>query len=67
MKRWAVGYMNSFDNDLIVEIVKAPTWDKAIKAHSQVGDYTFNTISLEEAKQDFFDSDAAIDVVEIPQ
>lgn len=67
MKRWAVGYFDAFNNNLYVEIVEAPTWDKAIKAHSQVGDYIFSTTDLEDAKQDFFDSDAAIDVVEIPQ
>lgn len=34
MKRFAVGYMDYFYNDLIVEIVEADNWFNALKKHS---------------------------------
>jgi len=65
MKRWAVGYYD-YDNGLTVEIVSGPTWVDAVKAHSNVSGIVFDPTDLEEAKEDFFNCDAAIDCVEIP-
>lgn len=66
MKRWAVGYFNAYDNTLKVEIVAAPTWQKAVQAHSQVGGIEFDQDNLEQAKEDFFNCDSGLDVIEIP-
>lgn len=65
MKRWAVGFYSTFDNVLTIEIVTGPTWVDAVQAHSGI-DADFDRTSLEKAKEDFFNCDAGLDVVEIP-
>lgn len=69
--KFAVGYINSFDNDLVIEIIKSNNFRHAIRKHSAfqslvMQDWTDNMpYSLEEIKMYFFDCDSAIDVVEI--
>ena len=68
MKRFAVGYLNAFDNDLTVEIISSETWANAIKSHSKLNEFDLNHMdfdNLEKVKQAFFDLDSSIDVVEI--
>jgi hypothetical protein len=71
MARFAVAYMNFFDNELVVEIVEADDWRGAIFKHS-----TLSNIGLGEwldnmphdkidTQNYFFDADSSIDVVEI--
>ena len=36
MSKFAVGYINFFDNNLIVEIVEADNWFDAIWQHSKM-------------------------------
>lgn len=66
MKQWAVGYFDLYENRLIVQIIEAETWHEAVRSHTSVGSrWEFDASSLEQAKMDFFNSDASIDVVEI--
>lgn len=78
MAKFAVGYINFYDNDLSIEIVDAADWKHALLAHSKIGhtnenvdwlfksiDLSESTLSLEKVKEYAFDGDMAIDVVEI--
>lgn len=67
MKRWAVGFYNQYDNVLSVEIVYAETWWQAVNAHSETNgvEFEFDHDDLEKAKEDFFNADSGLDVVEI--
>jgi hypothetical protein len=71
MKRFAVGYMNFFDNDLIVDVVEAVDWFEAIKKHRsllQEANEWFSEIEslkLEDVKDKFFNNEELIDVKEI--
>jgi hypothetical protein len=70
MKRWAVAYMNYYENDLSIEIVRANDWASAISKHSVLncGNMADNLKStLEDTKQRFFDCDSMVDVIEIPK
>lgn len=70
--RFAVGYMNNFDNNLIVEIVCADNHKEAILQHSSLQDAVMEDwikdmpSDLKTIKEMFFDGDSSIDVVEIP-
>lgn len=68
MKKFAVGHIDWFDNNLIIEIVEAEDWRSALLKHSKIdsswaSDYFGKT--LEDAKANAFDSDMMIDVIEI--
>lgn len=66
-KTYAVGYINFFDNDLIIEIISAPNWYEALHKHSKMqGERWISNYSLEEAKIEAFNADMMIDVKEIP-
>ena len=66
MKKFAVGYINFFDNDLIIEIIEAFNWIDALRQHSKLSkDFWLSESSLEEAKIDAFNGDMMIDVKEI--
>lgn len=67
MRKFAVGYISFFDNELIIEIVCASDWKEAIFNHSKMknikwGEY-FYEADLEEFKRRCFDLDMMIDVV----
>lgn len=69
MSKFAVGYINFFDNDLIIEIIEAEDWLEALHKHSKIeqdpwGDY-FSNYTIDEAKTEAFNSDMMFDVVEI--
>ena len=70
MKKFIVGYINFFDNNLIIEIVEAEDWHDAIFQHSKIKNgiddrsYISNE-TLEDAKEDAFDMDMMIDVIEL--
>lgn len=68
MKKFAVGHIDWFDNNLIIEIIEAEDWKSALMKHSKIAsdwevDYFGET--LEEAKSNAFDSDMMIDVIEL--
>lgn len=72
MKKYAVGYINFFDNDLIVDIVNANSIKDAIAQHPSFSgtDDMLNWLetlpdALDEIKREIFDDDSAIDIVEI--
>lgn len=71
-KRWAVSYVNFYDNELVTEIVVAQNWKIALVLHSKLATEDWETFvnsipeTLEEVKEYFFNADCAIDVVEIP-
>lgn len=71
MTRFAVGYLNTFDNDLIVEVVEANSWHEAILKHHKAVDHFDEENQLptdiDKAKQAFFDQDASIGFVQIPE
>ena len=64
MKKWAVAYINFFDNELSIEIIDASTWKKALgKAHPGLEEFLSDDI--EEAKYDAFNGDWMFEVKEI--
>lgn len=73
MKKFAVGYISFFDNDLVVDIVEAEDIKSAILSHKKLktDDKDFaewiNNMpdSLEDIQTEFFNSDQGIDVKEI--
>lgn len=67
MKRWAVSFVSFHDNDLTTVIVEGPTWYDALCKHPKAATYEYKHESLDTAKQDFFDADAIIEVVEVPK
>ena len=67
MKKFAVGYIDFFDNELIIEIIEAEDWFSALSNHSKFKEdeiYLPNT-SLKDAKNEAFNCDSMIDVIEI--
>ena len=69
MNKFAVGYINFFDNNLIVEIVEADNWFDAIWQHSKMllGDDEpwLPSMSLEDTKIEAFNADMMIDVIKL--
>lgn len=67
MAKFAVGYINFHDNEMIIEIVEGADWKEAVTKHSKLDgdDYYSDAPTLEEAKQLAFNSDEMIDVKEI--
>lgn len=68
--KWAVAYMNFFDNELRVEIVEANTMIEALSKHSKLSSNETGWLknmpnNLEQIRTMFFDADAAIDIIEI--
>lgn len=64
MKKYAVAYMNFFDNDLKIKIVGSLGWrDALIKAFPIMS--WVSSGNLEESKETAFDHDVLFDVVEI--
>lgn len=75
-KRFAIGQADFFNNDLVIEVIEAPSLPKAIMKHSafnkpnSAADYAkwFKDMpfeSLEAIKQFFFDGDMLVSAVEI--
>ena len=70
MKEFAVGYLNYFDNELIIEVICAENWHSALMSHSKLksaldDEFSLTDTSLEDAKMQAFNCDMAIDVIEI--
>lgn len=67
MKKWAVGYISFFDNEMSIEIVEADSWHAALSQHSKMTDHldAVDFTTKETAKQTMFDQDSMVDVVEI--
>ena len=73
MTKYAVAYINNFDNDLSIEIVEAMDIIEAVTKHPQT-EMDYNSLKeaigesddeLSALKKFFFDMDASIDVVEL--
>lgn len=71
MTKFAVGYMNFFNNNLKVDIVEAENWKEALSNHSAFAGYSVEENTgwlpddLETAKSEAFKADFLFDVVEI--
>ena len=64
--RYAVGFATLFDNELKVEIIVADSWAQAVAKHSMVTEFEIEYTDLESVKQQFWNCDAMIDCVEVP-
>lgn len=70
MKKFAVGFISFFDNELNIEVVYADDWRDALSYHSHI-DAEFwkflcnDTNSLKDAKIKAFNCDCMIDIIEI--
>lgn len=75
MSKFAVAYINWFDNDLSIEIVEAPTWWEAVFEHSCLQNsrdiyqdlIDEGNFDIDEWKKLSFDCDSMIDVIEITE
>ena len=69
MNKFAVGYMNFFDNDLIIEIIEAENWKIALFKHSKLQNDDWELAdfgkTLDEAKNYAFNCDMVIDVIKL--
>lgn len=66
MKKFAVAYIDFFDNNLVIEIVEAKDWYGAIYQHSLMPkEFVLSKESLQQAKNDAINGDCLIDVVEL--
>lgn len=67
MKKFAVGYINFHDNDMVTEIVEADSWQEALVLHSLITSDSYDTTdsTLEQMKCHAFDMDEMIDIVEV--
>ena len=65
--KYAVAYINFFDNILKVEIIKADNIRSAVDQHSMIKSENFPDLpeDIEEIQEIFFDFDSCIDVIEI--
>lgn len=69
-KKFAVGVISFFDNELIIQIIESSTWQDALLKHSRIDSELWNYLlddgeSLEDVKRQAFNSNMMIDVVEI--
>lgn len=75
MSKFAVAYINWFDNDLSIEIVEANSWWEALFKHTCLVDQQdiyqdlidANNFDIDEWKRISFDCDSMIDVVELTE
>lgn len=67
MKKFVVGCINFFDNDLIMEVIEAIDWKDALNQHSSLkgNEDIIWPDSLKSAKIEAFNMDMMIDVIEI--
>ena len=69
MSKYAVGYLNYFNNDMSIEIIEANNWKEALFMHSELeGDKDRQEDcgdTLEDVKHYLFDCDIAVDVIKI--
>lgn len=67
MKKFAVGYIDFYDNELTIEIIEAEDWYTALNSHTKLksDECYLSSDSLEAAKDIAFNDDFMIDVVEI--
>ena len=71
-KKFIVGFINFFENKLVVELVEAENWKDALARHSELLDENGNPDDnswlpddIEEAKQEGYNADFLFDVKEI--
>ena len=71
MKKYAVSYINFFNNELTTEIVEAETIKEAVAKHSKISsdghilEYMQNCKDLDEIQTKFFDTDCMVSVIAI--
>lgn len=66
MKKFVVGYLNFFDNDLLMEVVSASSYEEAIMNCSYVREFDFPKDStFEDMKDILFNCDIVISAIEI--
>lgn len=65
MKKFAVGYINLYDNEMVIEIHPGETWQAAVAAHSKIGDFIERADDLGVAQERAFDQDFMFDVEEV--
>lgn len=69
-KKFAVGVISFFDNELNIQIIESSTWQDALLNHSRIDVELWNYLlddgeSLEDVKRQSFNSNMMIDIVEI--
>ena len=69
MNRYAVAYINFYDNELSIKLTKANNWREAVdntfKIFEEMGVVDISD-DIEEAKREAFDADFMFDVILIP-
>lgn len=67
MKRFVVGYLNFFDNDLLMEFVFANSYEEAITNCSYIKEFSFpENTTFEDMKNILFDCDIVVSAIEVP-
>ena len=65
MRKFAVGYIDLHDNEMIIEIHPGETWQVATAAHSKIDECFYLESSLANAQGRAFDQDFMFDVEEV--
>ena len=73
--KYAVSYMNFWDNEMEIQIVEASGWKDALSKHTGFNkpeypeDHDMSWISddMKDAKSDMFNADMVFDVIEIEE
>ena len=71
MSKYAVGFYDTYENALLIEIIEARNWQEAAAKHTKTiwsctGPDDSVPNELEDAKREAFDADGGFDCVEIP-
>lgn len=62
--KYVVGYLDFFDNEMLLEQIQADSPEDAVAKHSKLSK-SFLPAKLEEMQEHLFNSDTVIDVLEI--
>lgn len=67
--KWAVSYIDWHNYNLTTVFVEAEDWRQALVLHPEIANCAedLELKTLESTKQEFFDMDSMIEVVEVPE
>ena len=65
MKRYAISFFSFHENVLEMDIITAPSFEDALRQLGEISEQFTEATNLEAARQEAFDNDGAVDMIEI--